>query len=343
MNLSAIKEFKKRPEADEIRLALNTEADLQLMQEARLAGVFELLDREYRSAEEIGITEKLINKRLAVLLDALCAAGFCEKSENKYRLSEKSAVFLKSESRFYYGDNLNRRVSDDIIKNSEGLSNWLHGISEKKLHEPEKIFDASFLKAMAQKVVLDGSVYETAELLSKLPWFTGIKTLLDLGGGHGLFAIALKKLLPQLSAQVFDLPQNEGTEKEYAALWGENVEFVSGNFYSDPLPKNYDMILCCDIMYPVSTEKKTLVFTKVYEALNIGGHLCWKLMYLNEDRISPCGAAGFMLNLCRGNDEVQFLSISQACGMLEGIGFVIEDILTVEDDYSWKIISAVKK
>ena len=96
-------------------------------------------------------------------------------------------------------------------------------------------------------------------------------------------------------------------------------------------------------MYPVSTEKKTEVFTKVFGALNPGGHFCWKLMYLNEDGISPYGAPSFMLNLCRGNDEVKFLSIAQACQMLEKIGFAIEDILAVEDDYSWKIISAVKK
>ncbi|WP_269849642.1 methyltransferase [Methanosarcina horonobensis] len=47
---------------------------------------------------------------------------------------------------------------------------------------------------------------ETVRVVRENVDFTNVKKLLDLGGGHGLYAIAFSKLNEDLQAFVFDLP-----------------------------------------------------------------------------------------------------------------------------------------
>jgi precorrin-6B methylase 2 len=69
------------------------------------------------------------------------------------------------------------------------------------------------------------------------------KRLLDLGGGHGLYAIAFTALNPKLEAYVFDLPQMvpiaERYIKEYNA---DRVYTVPGDFYKDSIGEGYDVV-----------------------------------------------------------------------------------------------------
>ena len=43
-------------------------------------------------------------------------------------------------------------------------------------------------------------------IISELPEFKEARKLLDLGGGHGLYAITFTKSNPNLGAYVFDFP-----------------------------------------------------------------------------------------------------------------------------------------
>jgi hypothetical protein len=69
------------------------------------------------------------------------------------------------------------------------------------------------------------------------------RRLLDIGGGHGLCAIAFTSLNPQLEAFVFDLPRIIPiTNKYIEAYRAERVHALPGDFYKDNLGRNYDAI-----------------------------------------------------------------------------------------------------
>ena len=54
---------------------------------------------------------------------------------------------------------------------------------------------------------LTGRLQDVTKAVSSLPEFSAFRSMIDLGGGHGLYAMALARLNPELHAIVFDLPE----------------------------------------------------------------------------------------------------------------------------------------
>lgn len=306
------------------------------------SNILQFLTTEPQSSEDIAEKAGVISERLVVVLDALTSIGLVEKENDKYSLSAISEAYLFCESPFYIGDLIELNMSDEEKCGGEMVNSWLHGNSVSREHDPQTTFSQSFVRAMAQGVLIDNSVRKTAELLCAHPCFDTAKNLLDVGGGHGLFAIAIKKLKPNISATVFDLPQNEAVAKEYGVRCGEEVAFFPGNFYIDELPPNQDVVLCFDILHPVAVSQKESVFAKAYRALNEGGHLFYKLWFLNEERTAPSRASLMAVKCKIGNGNSHVITLNEAKEMLLGQGFGIEDILSLGDGES-QIIVAVKK
>ena len=69
--------------------------------------------------------------------------------------------------------------------------------------------------------------------------------MLDLGGGHGLYAIALARSEPGMQCVVFDLPQvGESCRISLAKYGVENqVSIRAGDFFRDDFGRGYDLIL----------------------------------------------------------------------------------------------------
>lgn len=305
------------------------------------AGVFAAVPEEFCSLETIAGKAGFRADRLELVLNMLESFNLMEKSGAEYRLNEEARTFLHTNSPYFMGDYLKMQMADEE-ENGAIMRNWLKGISTRNDHNPEKIFSNFFIYAMAQDSLFHNSVYETTKLIGDHPGFAGKKRLLDVGGGHGLFAIALKKRNPDLEIGVFDLPQNETVAMEYADGCGEELTFYPGNFYINDLPGEQDVVLCSDIMYPMSAEKRTAVFKKVYDALKPGGRFFLKLWYLNEDRTGCQWITSLAARVRMQNDESYVFTLNEACHVLENLGFVTEEILSPGEN-SWKIISAVKK
>ena len=67
---------------------------------------------------------------------------------------------------------------------------------------------------MAQNTIC-GRLQEVVRKVTSLPSFFKMKKMIDLGGGHGLYAIALACHDPDLNATVFDLPGVIPLAEEY--------------------------------------------------------------------------------------------------------------------------------
>lgn len=105
------------------------------------------------------------------------------------------------------------------------------------------------------------------------PAFEKAQRLLDLGGGHGLYAIALRRLKPTLVATVFDLPHVEAVTREYASRYRVPVDFYGGDFYSDELPGEQDIILAFDVFYGTPAKTKGVL------AQDLPGAKAWRLPF----------------------------------------------------------------
>ncbi len=307
--------------------------------QAFTTGIFEYLTSEPQNLEEIAVKMGCQTDRMRFFLNALTAMELAAKEGEQYRITPLAQTYLCRDSRFYLGDLMNMEFS---LKQGSAwgmMGSWLKGDSKEEGHNPQEIFQASFVRAMAQGVLSDNSVVQTAELISRHPCFAEARNILDLGGGHGLFPMALQRKKPDLKITIFDLPQVKEVSQEYKEAFGGAVDFHPGNFYEDELPGNQDIILAFDILHPVEPAKKEKVFARVYRALRPGGYLFYKLWFLDDARTKPRRAALFAVKCKITNSHSHVYTSREAIEMLEKIGFEVENILPVGDNSTTMLVA----
>jgi len=201
---------------------------------------------------------------LGPYLGLLCEMELIEREGDIYRNSRISSVYLNSESPFSQVayTKKNARFMHDI---------WcrLDRVFKKgpKSYSRKRFFGELSLPAMAENARC-GRLQKTIKEISALPGFSGFRRMVDLGGGHGLYAIALADLNPSLEAYVFDLPQIIPLAKEYISRFdAERVHTIGGDFFRDDFGRNYDIIFSSSSPSGKSIE----ILPKIAGALNSGG------------------------------------------------------------------------
>jgi 2-polyprenyl-3-methyl-5-hydroxy-6-metoxy-1,4-benzoquinol methylase len=111
------------------------------------------------------------------------------------------------------------------------------------------------------------------EIVAKVKLPPTARRLLDVGGGHGMYSIALCRQYPALTATIFDSPQalqaaQQNIDREGAE---ERIGVQAGNFLTDALGQGYDVVLIFNIVHGFSPEQNTALLRKAAGALNPGG------------------------------------------------------------------------
>lgn len=304
------------------------------------AGVFEILADSSRSAEEIAQEMQVVSQRAVLLLDALVSLELLEKKGERYFNSEVAQTFLCSGSEFYTGDLIELQLSPERRQQWGKIVNCLKeektGINRGS--KPGDVFQPSFIRAMAQAAQSQKGFHETISLIAGHSCFRTAKQLLDLGGGHGLYSLALKQVKPELEVKVFDLPQVKSVMQEYSSNYGMEIAFKAGNFYEDQLPFKQDIILAFDICYN-SPEQTERVLKKIYAALKPGGYLFTRHWFLDNSRTFPKRAAFFALQLGLSNPMSHVATLDEAKEKLINIGFQVEGSNLIGDSASTMLIA----
>ncbi|MCX7624576.1 MAG: methyltransferase [Thermomicrobium sp.] len=99
--------------------------------------------------------------------------------------------------------------------------------------------------------------------------------ILDLGGGHGEYAMALARLRDDLEAVVFDLPSVVAVTQELVAsqALANRVHAVAGDFFRDPLGEGYRLVLLFGVLNGMGDEEARTLLRRVRAALAPGGWL----------------------------------------------------------------------
>ncbi len=135
-------------------------------------------------------------------------------------------------------------------------------------YDREDFFRGYSLPAMAENAV-SGRLQAVARAIIDLPGFSRVRRVLDLGGGHGLYAIALGMQRPDIEAWVFDLPHVVTLAERYLEQYrAENVHLVPGDFFHDSFGGGYDLVISSSNPSGKSIE----LLPKISEALNEGGY-----------------------------------------------------------------------
>ncbi len=135
--------------------------------------------------------------------------------------------------------------------------------------------------------------------------FTGIRHVIDIGGGDGTNSIELASRYPELEVTVFD----QETVTELAAERIEDpdlrkrVHFHAGDLFRDSLPEGADAILFFHIFEIWSLERNTELLRKCYDALPEGGVVLVYNFTCNDESTGPMSAglvSPYFLTLASG-------------------------------------------
>jgi hypothetical protein len=158
------------------------------------------------------------------------------------------------------------------------------------------IFGAGVESAMEREatarrftLALAGRAKNVAPVLAeKLP-LDGVRCLLDIGGGTGIYSIALLRQHPQLRAIVLDGPEVLKVTQEFAREYGvaDRLSYVAGDMFADALPTNCEAILLSNILHDWDAPQCRLLVQKCGAALPSEGRLLIHDVFLNDALDGP--------------------------------------------------------
>lgn len=149
----------------------------------------------------------------------------------------------------------------------------------------------------------------------------GAQTLVDVGGGHGLYGYALLAKHPALRGIVIDRAPPLRVAREYASSLRleERVQFIPGNVHTIELDAQPDVILIANLLHDYDAADAESLVQRFASQLAAGGRLLVLDAFLNpvpdgappiSDGPRPVAAySGLLFSLCEGRcyrlDEVQ--------------------------------------
>jgi len=233
-------------------------------------GLFDLLEEPMTAGEcatRLGCREDL----MGLLCDALASTGLLEREGERYHTGRVARSYLVRHSPFcqQHAIAFQRRLA--------GLWEDLPAILKNGpvTYDRCGMFRDVIIPSMAENCRC-GLLQNVTGLVADLPEFPSAKRMLDLGGGHGLYAIALCRKNPGLEATVFDLPPVvDATSSFIARYCADRVSVMSGDFFTDPIGSGYDIVFSSSN----PGGKVPALIPKIAGALNEGG------IYINKQGI----------------------------------------------------------
>jgi len=256
-----------------------------------------------------------------------------------YLVSELSATYLLESSPFSQQHYLAER-----LRNAE-LWTRLPEIMTKGPEIVEKgHFFGEVVHCMAENAHC-GLLQDTVRVVLENVDFTNVKKLLDLGGGHGLYAIVFSKLNEGLQAFVFDLPPVTQKTKYFIEKYrASNVDIIPGDFFTDKIGSGYDLIFSS---FNPGGKVPSLI-PKISEALNPGGVFVTRQVPDEKMKSNPLLSLDWNLwtfeDVKKGGSGYSFensVPFSEYIEMLGNYGLEVFRALDMKDGsrivFAWKV------
>ncbi|MGB5056764.1 MAG: class I SAM-dependent methyltransferase, partial [Nitrospirales bacterium] len=257
-------------------------------------------DRDW-TIPELAKRVRVSQRGLAILCRNLASAGLLVKSQSGYRLAPFSKRYLQESSSDFQGDYL--------VLMQRQWSEWSHLTEVIRVgqpldsQEPETTeYRRSFSWAMHYRSIQPAR--EVAQQIS----LKADRTLLDLGGGPGTYALAFLAQNPTLHATVMDRSAALDVARMLAeqSSLGTRLTYQAGDFLIARISGTYDVVWYSNVLHIYSPTDNLKIFKKIKRILNPGGRLLIQDTFLqNPNELQPLEANLFAVSMLlytqRGN------------------------------------------
>ena len=236
-------------------------------------GVFSEVYRRPQTAEDLAKACASDPHGLRALLEALVALGALQRHGPTYVLPRDLAPYLVP------------GVDGDATGQIELTMDLYHAWGElaRGVRDGSPLYPLtgdSILHGDASRVrryiraVHTGSREAAFRLVQMAPLLAG-SSLLDVGGGSGIFSATYARQTPDLKAHLFDLAPTLEVARDILHAEGleEQIEFHAGDYRHDPFPGPVDTVLLSNVIQTESEEHVFGILKRAWEALRPGGTL----------------------------------------------------------------------
>ena len=314
---------------------------------AEAAGIFTALAEAPATARELAGRLGFDERATIVLLRLLAALRLLVLRDDRYQLGDEARIYLVKGSSWYWApmasvavsewhrdrllEKLKQRGSDQVagpegtpLVSAEGRAadDWAAGkVSAERAREVAARMHAHSVPA--------------AVGVARNYDFTGVKRVLDVGGGSGCFMVAAAQAHPHLRATVMELPAMCDAAKAYIESGGvaDRVDSCAVDMFRQPWPRGYDALFFSNIWHDWNVRTCQWLAARAFEALPSGGRILLHEMLLDEDGGGPVTAASFSMLMLLATQGQQF-TFGELRDILTGAGFTRVDVTVTHHYYS---------
>lgn len=266
-------------------------------------------------AEKIGAEVRAIE----MLLNALVALGLLTKQHGRFQNTPLTKQFLTAGS-----PNDARAVVmhfANLWKYWSTLTDCVRAgtsVAYQEFTERDAAWTEPFIAAMHHNACA------RAPHVVQAVGATGLRRMLDVGGGSGAYSIAFAQANPALEVELFDLPTVLPIAERHIAAAGlsHRIRTRAGDLRTDWLGENFDLIFISAICHMLGPEENLSLLRRCYEALAPAGRVVISDFLLSADKTAPKFGALFALNMLVATQQGNSYSEEEYREWLRQAGFV---------------------
>lgn len=258
--------------------------------------------------------------------DTLVSMGFLERTEDMYRNTPASHMFLDKRKPSYIGGVLE-------MCNHRLYPFWSHLTEALRTGRPQNevregtlpLFEALYAQPARLKEFLRAmtalSQGSNRAIARQFPW-AKYRTFADIGTAQGDLAVQIALHSTHLQGIGLDLPEVAPIFEEYTVANGlsDRLLFRHGDFFKDPLP-NVEVITMGHILHDWNLETKEMLIRKAYEAVPQGGALIVYESNIDDGRCQNTFGLLMSLNMLIETQDGFDYTGADCCGWMRKAGF----------------------
>src|SRR5437867_4184385 len=258
--------------------------------------LFTLLPSKGATIPEIARLLGLKERPARTLVNAVAVLALIEKRGNRFRNTRLAATYLVEGHPQFYGDFI--RMMDRRLYHAYENLGWALR-EEKPVTADPAVGDVFRTMARDPEMTrlftmgMDAAGRYWAECLARSVDLSRTRLLLDVGGGSGVYSIALAKRFRKLRAIIFDLPEVLPVTRERIRAAGleDRVETTGGDFFADPWPSDADAVLFSAVLHDWSPDTCRRLLRRAAGVLPAGGIVVIRESFSENDGPGPLYAA----------------------------------------------------
>jgi predicted O-methyltransferase YrrM len=270
-------------------------------------------------AAELGIEAR----PASVLITLLCAMELLERDGERVRMGALAEVFLTRSSCWdlgpYFASLKLRPQVQQILQVLETDRPAPWESSEANADWATAMEDEAFGRRITAAMNGRGEWFGPS-LARALP-LDDVSSVLDIGGGSGVYARILKEHSPGLTVAVLEKSPIDKVARDYldSTEAGRHVEVSSGDMFA-AIPEGFDLHLYSNVLHDWGQARVRELLARSRDSLNAGGRIAVHDAFVNRDKCGPLDVAEYSV-LLMVLSEGQCYSVGEMETFLVDAGF----------------------